>query len=207
MAFAPLLARGGPETAEQIRARIQPVRPQTLRHARVRLDMVDMLLSRAFIRSMEVAQYHVFLFADASPQRIGWVMFASTMWIFDDSSKVFDRLLPLVLLKRSQLKAIDKIIALLWQLWLVAGPRPKNLCRLLQGVRGIVTDMGTEFAIADAPGIQGSFFNRLGLKSPVRNTEFLFPNALAIRGWRHMLDLVIRRGCSSLRWPPRCSRD
>ena len=126
------------------------------------------------------------------------------MDIYDGENNFFERrLLPMVALQRCFLDAGGKLIALLWQLWLMTGPEPEQLRRLLASTRAIVTDCGVERLLADTMDIVPDFFQTLGLKGRLpERTQHTFPRALAIPGWMHSWDTILRRGLASLPWFP-----
>ena len=67
---------------------------------------------------------YIFLFVDASPQFRGRELFAASMDLMVGSmSEHFERkLLPQVRIWTGLFTALGKVVALLWQIWLTAGP-------------------------------------------------------------------------------------
>eukprot|EP00959_Pyramimonas_sp_CCMP1952_P473144 9501220-Pyramimonas_sp.AAC.1 len=76
-----------------------------------------------------------------------------------------------------------------------------NMRRLLSRVRAVVSDMGTESALARMSDLLPDFNVCLGLPRVQRQTRLL-PRALVVPGWRHKIDLLVRTGCNRLRWFP-----
>ena len=97
---------------------------------------------------------------------------------------------------------LGKATGLLWQIFLVVGLA--NLRRICRAVRSVTTDMGTERLIANVDDILPSFLRHLG--APARhippNGTRLFERALQLRGWRHMIDLLVQMGLSLCLWFP-----
>ena len=72
------------------------------------------------------------------------------------------RLAPVVSLSKDLLGVTGKTIALLWQIYLVAGPSFEGVRAYLNQVRSITTDMGCECHIADHKDFLLDFFEALG---------------------------------------------
>ena len=77
--FAKVLSRGGPETAEEMLSRAACYSPDSIRRARVRLDIVAMNVHRRWLAELlvpgsdEVEHIDVYVYADASPSGSeGW---------------------------------------------------------------------------------------------------------------------------------------
>ena len=115
-----------PEDSQDLiqRAQLPPSRALLLK-ARVRLEAVSLLLLRA--KWAHICQQGRFvrhtLGCDASPQ-MGLELLASS---FDsvadgDASTLEHRSLPLVALGTNRVRLQDKVMSLLWQVWLAVGP-------------------------------------------------------------------------------------
>ena len=101
--------------------------------------------------------------------------------------------------------ARGKAFSLLWQLWLHYGPRFETLRALLGQITSIVSDMGTERLICDMHDILPEFFARIDPSFDLASHPaqcFLFPRAMMVQGWKHTMDLMFRKGLSSLRFFP-----
>ena len=183
---------------------------ETLRRARVRLDCVAMALHRRLAHAILEHDAHVYIWCDASPQWRGLELFAATIEIFDGSG-FHRRLAPLLSLEHSQLDASGKMLALLYQCWLMVGPRFGDLRRFCDRIRGICTDMGTERLLANMPDVVPDFMKLIHPKFLDRvghvGGDFAFPRALQIPGWLHLWDVVLRRGLASLRFFPKWMAD
>eukprot|EP00959_Pyramimonas_sp_CCMP1952_P371611 7781403-Pyramimonas_sp.AAC.1 len=77
-AFGKILSRGGPDDCAAMMARLQKPRPETLRLARVHLDVCAMLIMRMVFESLDWSKVDIYLYADSSPQSRGWDMMAAT---------------------------------------------------------------------------------------------------------------------------------
>ena len=148
----------------------------TLRKARVRLDLMAMLAFRLAYPRFGQATFVVW--TDSSPQWRGLEYCASSFEMFLPTGVGKRRLLPCLSLTRGRTSALQKTLALLWQICLIVGP--SELQGFCKKIRGIVTDMGTERLIPRMPiQVLSSFLNTLIV-------TFLLTTAL--------------RGCSRLRY-------
>ena len=193
--FARLLIRSGSPRLEDVLPAHQIANPEMLRKARIRFDLVSMLILRDYLRT--VHNPVLYLWADSSPQWRGLEYFASSFDLYAGGS-FHRRLLPCVQLTRQRTSALHKTLALLWQILLITGPSGvQSYCR---SVRGIITDMGTERNIAKTPiAVLVGFFRHLGCPIFVAlDSPWLFPSALMIPGWKHGIDLLIRKGLWTL---------
>lgn len=120
-AFSTMFARGLGMDARDLLDLAPNGCPELIRLARVRLDMVAMLLTRMMLRHMFSVRpnMNIYLFADASPQWRGLEMWAASMDIQDGQS-IVRRLLPVLSLDRCQVDAVGKMTALLWPVFLCA---------------------------------------------------------------------------------------
>ena len=199
-----VLSHGGPESAEDMQRRVQNVGAETLRLGRVRLDAVAMLLFRLFFATLTLV--NIYLYADASPQWRGVELMATSFdMTCSTSDHISHRLLPLVCVGRSMLTAMGKCITILWQIFLMVGPRFQAMRDFLFAIRSITTDLGTERLLANQPDILIPFFKWIGgfIPKGSRPQEFLFPRAIVAVGWNHVVDGLLKRGLSSLRWFPK----
>eukprot|EP00969_Alexandrium_andersonii_P241582 10667850-Alexandrium_andersonii.AAC.1 len=104
---------------------------------------------------------------------------------------------------------VDKTMALLWQIWLIAGPAQATLEKWRASVRVIVTDWGTEAGIADAPNLIPQFMEWLshssktaaeGRKLAFTAAERLFPRSIFVPGWNHIWDNLLKAACEVVPW-------
>lgn len=191
------------------------VNMETLRLSRVRADVVTMMLwRRVFAQTLapsDVGNVNVFLFADASPQWRGVETFCASFDLVV-SDIAHRRLMPLITLSRDMLDTTGKLLGLLWQLWLCAGPLYKVFRALCRRVRTITSDLGVERKLVDSINVTREFFTFVGHRSKWRASDlddgvggedyYMFPRAVCIAGWRHMMDGLVKTGLTSLSWFP-----
>ena len=100
------------------------------------------------------------------------------------------------------MEALGKTLTLLWQIFLVAGPGIEAMRLFLRRVRSITTDTGVERLIVNQPDCLQKFYKYLNPNcagSSCEQQHFLFPRAIKIQGWKHLWDLMVRRGLGSIR--------
>ena len=111
------------------------------------------------------------------------------------SIPVIPRKLPVCCLGHGRAGVRDKTMTQVHQTWLDYGPTPDRMARALGSVRQVLSDMGTEFQIANARACVGD-------SSGQRPDTFLYPYALQVPGIKHILDWIIRDALSDLEfWP------
>lgn len=208
-AFAALFGRSAGVSHAKLMGTLRMVHAEVLRRARVRLDCIAMLLYRRFWTTLVAAgdetTINIYLYADASPQWRGLELYASSFDLFD-GSRFQHKLFPMVSLDKEFGDAAGKCLALLWQVFLMVGPSYEVLRFFCRRVRSITTDQGVERFLADFPAALPDFFRLVDpkFKAPQEDgdVDFLFPRALAVPGWMHLWDLLIRRGLEMLSfWP------
>ena len=152
-----------------------------------------MLLWRSYLHGLNVEGIDLYLYTDGSPQWRGVELIASTLDIrVPGQGGVFRqrRLLPAVSINLPMFGPIGKTMALLWQLFLMAGPTYTKMRRILKRVRAMTLDFGTESGMVDVRDILPAFFRFIGAPLP-RNYEVqdhLFPVAILQPGLRHSMD-------------------
>jgi hypothetical protein len=206
-AFAEIMCEGGPETVQELKLRVPKLNPEIIRRARVRLDAVAMLMFGAFFAKENPDNITIYIYVDGSPQYRGYELYATSIDFVvsqqpGEAPFVRRFLLPVVSLGREYLDVTGKALALLWQLYLMVGA--SGLQPLLARVRGVLTDSGTEKYLIELPDILDIFWNLIGETPPKAYvaTLHLFPQALRISGWKHVFDLLIRKGLTTLSWFP-----
>lgn len=207
--FAPLFARASGSSADRLVAGLPRVHPEVLRKARVRLDCMAMVLFRSFwqaqVQQLGIGMLpNIYIFADASPQWRGLELYASSFDMLIGAT-IAHRLFPMLSLDKDLLDAAGKCLALVWQIFLLAGPSYFFVRLFCSRVRSITTDQGTERKLADFAQVLPGFYQMIDAAYRVRDEspmEHLFPRALAMPGWMHLWDLMLRRGLSSLPFFP-----
>lgn len=198
--FAQIFAKRLKKPVSEIMGDMPPISYETLRRARVRADVVAMSVHRKFLRHLGDGM-RVFIFCDSSPQWRGLELFATSFDVIDaDGAACPRRLAPLVSLGRTQMDAQGKLYGVLWQIWLMAGPKFEDMQRFCERVVAITCDMGTERLLAGMESQVPGLYKLLGYTGPdLRSlSKLTFPRAVHMPGWRHLWDVVIRRGLGSL---------
>ena len=185
---------------------LKRVNRETLRLARVRADVLAMLLWRRFFTKMlnDPQPVSLYLFADASPQWRGVEIFCAS-FDFIAQGVFLRRMLPIIGLSRRHLDTRGKTLALCWQLWLVCGPHYETFRQCCRQVRSLTTDFGVEHLIVDAMNESRGFFRQIDERArdhPEDLDNHLFPRAITIPGWKHMFDGLTKTGLSTLRFFP-----
>ena len=176
---------------------------EVLRSARIRLDIVSMLLFRAYFKSLDLSTTHIHIWIDGSPQWRGVEMFAMSFDLII-GNRVERRLFPVLTLRVCQLDATSKTLALLWGIWLLVGPEAHHVRAFCRCVRSICTDAGVERLVVSMDDFIDEFIRKMNgkVREPLKSPELLFPKAVKSPGWRHCWDVLIRRGLVQLEWFP-----
>ena len=139
--FANIFSRNGPETVEELVERAGCYHFNTLKRARLRLDIVAMNLHRQWIKELldpaggELEHVDIYIYADASPQwKRGLEYFAVSYDLFH-RDKFYHRLFPLITMSKDMLGKIGKGISFTWASWLMAGPDFDTFTRFLSRVK------------------------------------------------------------------------
>ena len=161
---------------------------------------------RAFLDTVNWDRVWIMIFIDASPQWRGVELFAGSFDMI--SHGIFRycarRLFPQIQIGPLLYTVLGKCFALLWQVWLVAGPDIGRMRAFTDRVRSFCTDLGAERSVFKVPDLLPDFCRHIGVAVPrsyVRR-QFLFPNAMLVTGWHHVFDGVVRFGMFSLKWFP-----
>ena len=193
------------ETAARV-----PGRP-AIHRARVRLHCVALLLERRkWSHAVAVGlapRVWRYLSADASPQ-VGLELFGTTFDTVTDGNFIdlARKFTTITSLGYGHCGLVDKLMALLWQIWLMAGPKTSTMREWLDTVRGVTTDLGVEKELADAPDVLPCFMHwlRTGSVVPhlVQRGTYLFPNAIFCPGWAHLISGILENTTASIDWFP-----
>ena len=182
----------------------------TLRRARVRFDIACMLHRREWY-AKHLGQTYRYLSFDASPQRPGIEVFATVERVVNRSlvremphsqflADVEVRRFPLAMLGHSRASLPDKLQSHVHQVWLEYGPAAEQLRTANLDVRQCLSDMGTEWGIADCADVvlqctgQG--------QSSSEQAAFLYPMAIAVPGPQHIIDGILKDVLQNLDWWP-----
>ena len=186
--------------------KVVPTGP-TLRRARVRLDMACMLSSRE--RFLKEPYTFRCVDCDASPQRLE--VFASVERLVPrgplahlDLQRwplalpgVESRRLPLTSLGHKKQGLPDKMQALVHQTWLDYGGSAARVRDANARVRQVLTDMGTEIAIADSKDVVAECLQQDDVS---KSSGWLYPYALQVPGPQHILDGVLKDCIGDVSW-------
>lgn len=178
----------------------------TLQLARINLDIVAMTVTRALWRSLlstHAGRLRIYLHCDAPPQQSA-EFFATTANIF---AGVLSRrwLLPRAALVAEMMGARGKTLAIIFQVFLVAGPEFQRVRAFCGKVVPITTDMGTDMLVADPPDLLGALYDLVapGVDiGPQPPQDWLFPVAVHMPGRRHAWDLLLQKNLGTLRCFP-----
>ena len=137
----------------------------SLARARPRLDATYMLLERfewhlGLFAHEEGANRSIHMTADGSPNSgrdIFGILLDLFVW-----NRFYHRILPGTSLGHGFMAVVDKMMALLWAVWLCVGPDISNVERFLLDVRSMTSDQGTESNLANVANILKFFADTLG---------------------------------------------
>ena len=76
------------------------------------------------------------------------------------------------------------------------GPTEDSIRKANADVRQCLSDMGTEFAIANFPDVVDEYIDNSAIGN--KQNEFLYPFAMQVPGLQHIVDWVFRQGISRL---------
>jgi len=170
-----------------------------------RVDVLGMLLQRREFRANRLLDRILLinLFTDASPVT-GEELQGMIMEQVFTNKEVQRDTLPGSTLRYGQLSAISKGVALLYSLWLVAGPYFVDIAFCVAKVKAICTDFGNETRTVHLPDIVQAFlhwmegFDLVACRMFVRHDRRLFYRALRLAGWSHLWGNIIKKMAHSL---------
>ena len=185
---------------------------------RIQLDCVAMLAFRARWASM--VDVDLYLTYDASPQKTMDISNCAIRVVHNSSwesnaMRVEQRRLPMVVIGSGSFKLVDKTAALLHQLFLEFGPTAASVRRACESVRQAMSDMGTEFGIANA-GSCVDVFVRNNTEAVCGDPcggaagicdEWLFPRAMQFPGVLDLVDGVLMSTLEGMGWWPHLQED
>ena len=103
---------------------------------------------------------------------------------------------------------ISKGVALVWALWLVAGPSADDVRWFCSLVRSLTTDGGVELHLLEIPDMIDAVIERIGgrpideLRPFVHQDRRMFPKAMRLLGWSHQKGNIIKKVAGQFRkWP------
>ena len=180
--------------------KLDPAR-RTLERSKLRLDALAMLLERREVASWMVDPNFIrsiHVFTDASPVT-GTEIQGMILEIFFRTGEMQRRILPGISMQYGFNSVLDKVIALIWALWLVAGPLISTVAFLKDKIRSITTDYGHELDMHDVADVTDAFFLWLrgtsmeALHGTVDAGTRFFQTTLRIGGWSHTLGNIMKQ--------------
>ena len=175
------------------------------------MDVLAMLLQRrCFTAWFDAGCIKcICLFSDASPVT-GIEIQGMVAQIVFKNGAAEELILPGTSLAYGHTDSMAKSMALVWAIWLVAGPDAASMRRFCNHVISFTTDFGVEMHTLQVPDvadalvawITGTPLNRLRplIKHDVRQ----FPKALRMAGWSHTLGGVMKAVATKMDvWPQR----
>ena len=206
------VADGDDERSADLQA-AAPKKPRRtmLQRSRLRLDATNMLTTQREIAHIyenepeSLQSCHVY--SDASPVTGSEIQGQLLEFIFQ-SGLVWLLILPGVCMHYGANAVLNKCVAFLWALHLVAGLRENILRWILNKVTSVTTDMGIEFLINLCADILPTFIQwRLGtslyrLRNTVDRASRLLPFSLRIPGWSHLMSNLMKFATRCIEsWP------
>jgi hypothetical protein len=127
---------------------------------------------------------------------------------FNDGSPAIRLVLPGSTLAYGRTGTMDKGAALLWSIWLIAGPSLDALEWFCDNVRSLTTDFGVEMHLLELPDIKEALLAwAAGCPLPrvrmlVKPDQRLFRKALRIAGWSHTMGNIMKDTAEQFpQWP------
>ena len=163
-----------------------------LDRAKAKVDVVGMLLERR-IFAQEVAGdsiESIHCYSDGSPV-VGAELQGMLADVVHRDRSIRKITMPGSTLHYGHCDAINKCLAFLWAVWLVAGPGPTTVRTFVWLVRSFTTDFGIEMGIVLCPDVLDAFFAWLqgrdlnDCRLLVHLETRLFCRCLRIVGWNH----------------------
>lgn len=171
----------------------------SLQCALSRADVVCMLVTRRLFQKWrhEDCLKCVNVYSDASPV-VGTELQGMLLDLVFKDGTLTRLVLPGSTLAYGHTGTIDKGVALLWAFWLVAGPTVEDLTWVFGKVTSFTTDFGVEMHLLDMPDITEAFVAWAGgrpldqVRFLVKPDRRLFPRALRLAGWSHMMGNIMK---------------
>ena len=191
------------DDAEIASLSVSPPSRRFLIKARARFDVVMMLMRRHAlqVRARDIrSSPQWYYMADSSPAS-GFESFSIVENMVDGNESTY-RMAPCTFLAVGQLGLKQKVFAFLWALWLEVGPSQALFRWKLSHIVGFTTDRGVEKGIADVCDVLPEFLATLSVECSLSKCSHLFPHALWIPGFHHLLDKCAEHVLSALDfWP------
>ena len=206
-----------PGAGEQMWAELQATghripSKRVLLDAGIRMDAVANLLHRRkhakMMRAEPATEVERHLSIDSSPSS-GMELLGIVVDEFTGLGEaVVHKKLPPVYLAHGFSTVLCKAMALLWSIWLVAGPGLDSMRAYCNSVKSMTTDWGGESNVAYLPDVLPVFMKMLqnSWKTPrhlhIEQDSRLFPCAVWVPGWNHLFSNMMNFCLSALpSWP------
>ena len=183
----------------------------SLQRALARSDVVSMNITRRMFMQWRLAGVvkAINVYCDASPVTGAELQGMIIDVVFNDDREMERITLPGSTLAYGFTGTMSKGVALLWAIWLVAGPSTDELRWFCTNVRSFTTDFGVEMHLLDLPDISEAMVawasgRPLHTVGPlVKPDSRLFARALRIAGWSHTMGGVMKGIAEKIpQWPP-----
>jgi len=187
----------------------------TIRRALAQADLVSMSLTRRMFKTWRAQGVvkAITVYSDASPV-VGVELQGMLVDIvfragegFRDGD-VIRLILPGSTLAYGHTDTISKGMALLWGIWLIAGPTTDDITWFCYNVRSFTTDFGVEMHLLDIPDVAEAMVAWAGgrplhqVRILVKPDSRLFRRALRIAGWSHTMGGVMKGAAENMpEWP------
>ena len=171
----------------------------SLRRTLARADVVGCNLTRRLFKSgrKNGVVKAINVYSDASPV-VGVELQGMIIDVVFTNGHMERIILPGSTLAYGHTTTLDKGVALLQAIWLVAGPTLDDIQWFLSKVRSLTTDFGVEMHLLDVPDISEAFIAWMNgrplhtLRMLVKPDRRLFRLALRIAGWSHTMGGIMK---------------
>ena len=192
-----------------VRDRSTDPRHSTMQRALAKSDAVACLLHRRFFKAWFEADCIkcICVYSDASPV-VGTEIQGMVIDVIFHDGATERIILPGSTLAYCLADTVAKGIALLWAIFLVAGPSAQALRAFCWHVSSFTTDFGVEMHLLEMPDVIDAFVAWVSgaplerLRPLVNQDTRLFQRALRMAGWSHTLGGIMKEVANSMdEWP------
>ena len=187
----------------------QDPRRSVLQKSLARADFVSMSVTRRMFQKWrkDDAVVAINVYSDASPV-VGVELQGMLIDVVLKDGETIRLILPGSTLAYGRTDAISKGVALLWAIFLVAGPTADDIGWFCDNVRSFTTDFGVEMHLLDLPDVAEAMVAWAGgrplyLCVPmVKANSRQFKYALRVAGWSHTLGGIMKKIAEGMdEWP------
>lgn len=184
-------------------------RRSSLQKALARADVVSLNITRRMFKQwrQEGVVKAINVFSDASPV-VGTELQGMLVDVVLTNGEVHRIILPGSTLAYGHTGTMGKGAALLWAIWLIAGPTADDVQWFCYNVRSFTTDFGVEMHLLDLPDFieamvawaGGRPLDRVG--PLIKPDSRMFRRALRLAGWSHTMGGVMKGTAEGMpQWP------